>query len=106
VDRDLVQSIFEQALEGDHDGAMERLDVQLLKAGANPDLLVDACFDVLKRLDMPEDSRVKCFDVLTDIDRGIKQGLNPHVHFHTLLGHVYMAQGLSVYEQQGANGDN
>lgn len=101
VDRALVRDIFEEALAGNHDDAMERLDVELLKQGANPNLLVGACLDVLKQLEMPPDSRVKCFSLLADIDERIKAGLNPQVQFHALLGHVYVAQGLSVYGQQG-----
>lgn len=101
VDDVLVREIFEEALNGNHDDAMERLDVDLLKNGANPDLLVDAAHRVLKDIDMPPDSRVKCLELLATIDERIKQGLNPHVQFHALLGHIYMAQGLSAYEQQG-----
>jgi hypothetical protein len=82
---------------------MERFDVELLKQGANPSLLVDSCFRVLKEIEMPDDSRVKCFELLAEIDERIHSGLNPHVQFHALLGHVYMAQGLSVYEQQGGS---
>jgi replication factor C small subunit len=102
VDTALVRDIFEEALAGNHDEAMRRFDVELLKNGANPDLLVEACFEVLQNLDMPPDSRVKAFQMLAEIDERIKMGLNPHVQFHALLGHVYVAQGISVYEQQEA----
>lgn len=101
VDHALVRDIFEEALEGNHDEAMERFDVELLKEGANPSLLVDTCFEVLKDIDLPPDSRVKCFEQLAEIDERIHSGLNPNVQFHALLGHVYVAQGLSVYDQQG-----
>lgn len=100
VDDTVVREVFETALNGNHDDAMERFDVELLKAGANPDLLVESCFRVLQQIDMPPDSRVKCFELLAEIDERIRAGLNPHVQFHALLGHVYLAQGLSVYEQQ------
>lgn len=104
VDDALVRDIFEDALQGDHDDAMERFDTELLKAGANSDLLIDSCFRVLQDLDMPDDSRIKCFNLLAEIDERIHSGLNPHVQFHALLGHVHIAQGLSVYEQQGGEG--
>lgn len=101
VDDTVVESIFEEALSGEHDTAMSRFDDELLKAGASPNRLVDSCFRVLKELDgLPEDSRVKCFELLSDIDERLHNGLNPHVNFHALLGHVYMAQAASSYAQQ------
>jgi replication factor C small subunit len=104
VSDDLVRDIFEDALEGNHEDAAERLSVEVLKQGASPDLLVDACFRVLQDLEgMPPDSRIKCIELLSDIDERLRMGLNPHVQFHALLGHVYLAQGLSVYEQQGGD---
>lgn len=101
VDRQVVREVFEMALDGEHDDAMERFDVELLKAGANPDLLTEACMAVLKEIDLPPDQRIKCFELLADAYEASHNGLNPQIHFHTLLGHVYIAQGLSVYDQQG-----
>lgn len=100
VDDDLVTEILLQALDGDLDTAQRRFDVELLKEGANPDALIDAVFRALGRLDLPPDQRAKCYELLATIEERIQSGLNPHVQFHALLGHIYMAQGLSSIYQQ------
>ena len=104
VDDGVVEEVFLTALEGDLDGAMSQLDEDLLKQGADPTLLVDACFRTLQELMREEalapDSYVKAVSILSDIDERLRNGLNPHVQFHALLGHVFVAQGLSAYQQQ------
>jgi replication factor C small subunit len=100
VDEAVVRDICEEALKGNPDEAMRRLDVDLFKEGANPSLLVEAFREVIPDLSMPEDSRVKAFEILADVDDRVHRGLNPQVQFHALLGHLYVAQGLSVYSQQ------
>lgn len=100
VDDDLVYNIFETALLGELDEAMERLSVEILKDGVDPIVLHDTCFEVIMDLDMPEDVRVKCLSLLADMEERLQNGLNPQVQFHALLGHVFMAQGLSAYHQQ------
>jgi replication factor C small subunit len=105
VEHTVVREIFETALDGDHEAAMERLDVDIFKEGASPSQLVGVTYDVLRALEMPPDARIKCFELLADCDERIHQGLNPQVQFHALLGHVYLAQGLSVYSQQDNGGE-
>lgn len=104
VDDATVKEVFLTALEGDLDDAMATLDEDILKAGADPTMLVDACFRTLQELMreevLPPDSYVKAVTILSDIDERLRNGLNPHVQFHALLGHVFVAQGLSSYRQQ------
>lgn len=101
VDDALVEEILTLALEGEIDTAQQRLDVEILKAGADPHSLVDSVFRVLRSMDLPADYRAKTFDLLATIEERLHTGLNPHVQFHALLAHLYMAQGLSALEQQG-----
>jgi len=101
VDDRLVEEILTLALEGQLDDAQRRLDVEILKAGADPHLLVDAVFRTLRSMDLPPDYRAKTFELLATVDERLQTGLNPHVQFHALLGHLYMSQGLSSIAQQG-----
>jgi replication factor C small subunit len=99
VDESELRSIYEQALGGDIDGARERFDQDLLKQGANPSMLVDASHRVIRDLEMPPDWEQKSLKLLAETERNVKMGLNPQLHFHALLGHLYMVQGKSVYKQ-------
>lgn len=103
VNDKLVRDILEQALQGEVDAAQTRMEVEVLKGGADPHELIDSINRVLGQIDMPPDSRVKCWELLAEIEERVKNGLNPHVQFNALLGHVYMAQGLSSISQQGGN---
>jgi len=103
VDHALVEEILALALEGQIDEAQQRLDVEILKAGADPHSLIDTVFRVLRSLDLPPDYRAKTFELLAETEERLQMGLNPHVQFHALLGHLYMAQGLSAIEQQGGD---
>lgn len=100
VDDGLVEEILTLALDGEVDTAQNRLDIEILKAGADPYSLVDSIFRVLRKLDLPADYRAKTFELLATIEERIQSGLNPHVQFHALLAHLYMAQGLSPMAQQ------
>lgn len=101
VDDALVEEILALALEGQIDEAQRRFDVEILKAGADPYSLCNSIFRVLRSLDLPPDYRAKTFELLSDLEERLHVGLNPHIQFHALLGHLYMAQGLSSLEQQG-----
>lgn len=105
VDDRLVEEILTLALEGEIDTAQQRLDVEILKAGADPYSLVDSMFRVLRSMDLPPDYRAKTFELLATLEERLHTGLNPHVQFHALLSHVYMAQGLSSMEQQKRGGE-
>ena len=105
VDDQLVEEILTLALDGEIDKAQQRLDVEILKAGADPYSLVDSIFRQLRGLDLPPDYRAKTFELLATVEERLHTGLNPHVQFHALLGHVYMAQGLSSIEQQSRDGE-
>lgn len=104
VDDHLVEEILTLSLEGQIDEAQRRFDVEILKAGVDPTQLVDSIFRVLRSLDLPPDYRAKTFDLLGTTEERIQMGLNPHVQFHALLAHLYMAQGLSSLEQQSGGG--
>lgn len=103
VDDRLVEEILSLALEGQMDEAQQRLDVEILKAGADPYSLIDSVFRVLRKLDLPPDYRAKTFELLAETEERLNMGLNPHVQFHALLGHLYVAQGLSAINQQSGD---
>jgi replication factor C small subunit len=100
VDDQLTRDILELALNGELDEAQTRLDVDILKAGADPHALIDSIFRTLRRMDVPPDYRAKAFELLAEIEERIQHGLNPHVQFHALLAHLHMSQGLSPISQQ------
>ena len=104
VDDALVEEILTLALDGEIDTAQQRLDIEILKAGASPHALIDSVFRVLRKLDLPPDYRAKTFELLAKTEERLQMGLNPHVQFHALLGHLYMAQGLSPMAQQAGGG--
>lgn len=100
VDDSLVEEILALALEGEIDDAQRRIDVEILKAGADPYSLIDSIFRVLRKLDLPPDYRAKTFELLATTEERLHMGLNPHVQLHALLAHLYMSQGLSSIAQQ------
>lgn len=101
VDDGLVEEILTLALDGEVDTAQQRLAVEIIKEGADPHQLVGSVHRVLHKLDLPPDYRAKSFELLATIEERIHMGLNPHVQFDALLGHLYMSQGLSAMAQQG-----
>lgn len=105
VDDQLVKEILQLALDGEMDTAQRRLDVEILKAGADYNQLVDSVFRVLRKLDLPPDYRAKTFELLAETEERLHMGLNPHVQFHALLGHLYMVQGLSAMAQQAGGSE-
>ena len=100
VDDVLVEEILTLAIDGEIDTAQQRLDIEILKAGADPYMLIDSVFRVLRKLDLPPDYRAKTFELLATVEERLQSGLNPNVQFHALLAHLYMAQGLSSIAQQ------
>lgn len=103
ADRDLVETAVLEALAGEFDAAMQATD-DLLKDGVNPHRLLDAFHSVIHEADeMPEDWRVRSYDLLGTMEERLYMGVNPHVQFHALLGHLYMAQAGSAYRQQGGD---
>lgn len=104
VDDSLIQEITEEAIAGDIDDAMRRLDIEVLKEGVDPQTLSDSFLRVLKRVDMPADARVKCIDKLAETEARVNEGANPNVQFHSLLAHVHVSRHLALDAYKEAAG--
>lgn len=96
VDRALVEEIVDQAIEGDLDDAMRRLDVEILKEGVPTNQLCDTFLKVLKRKDLEGDVKAKCLDKLAETNWRAMRGANPHVQFHSLLADLHVARYVSL----------
>lgn len=95
IDYGTVQDIIDLALNGAIDDAMDRLDEEVLAAGAGTGAFLEHALSVLRSADIPADSRAKAIERIADADWRIKQGANPHVQLHSLLADVYVARHLS-----------
>jgi replication factor C small subunit len=100
VNQQEVQDIIDLAIEGDLDAAMTRLN-ELLKSGANTQMLADTFLRVIKSKNMPAPGRAKCIDKLSEVEWRIIRGANPHVQWHSFLCDVNVGYHLTLgeYEQ-------
>jgi replication factor C small subunit len=96
IDYNDVREIIEEAIAGNLDDAMERLDVEVLKAGVSEQKFIDTSLRVVKGLEMPADARAKCIDKIAECDWRVMQGANPHVQLHSLLSDIHIAYHLSL----------
>lgn len=94
VDDALIQEIAEQAMSGDLDGAMKRLDQEVLKQGVGKQALTDSFLRVVKNLDIPQYARSKMATKIADCDWRVGQGANPNVQFHSLIADLHAAPHL------------
>lgn len=96
VDEDLVEEIVDQAVDGDLDDAMRRLDVEILKEGVPTNQLCDSFLSVIKTKDLEGDVKAKCLDKLAETNWRAMRGANPHVQFHSLLADLHVARYVSL----------
>lgn len=91
-----VEAIMQDAISGDLDTAMNRLDVEILKSGASEQKFLEQALSVVKRMDMPEDARAKAISKVADADWRTMQGANPHIQLHSLLSDIQVAYHLAL----------
>lgn len=100
VDDNVVEEICDLAIEGELDDAMRRLDVELLKQGANAQTLCDAFLRVLRRKDIPQPGKQKCIDKLAECEWRVMRGANPNIQFHSLLADINVGYHLTLGEYE------
>lgn len=96
IDYHDVREIIEDAIAGNLDDAMERLDVDVLKAGVSEQKFIDTSLRVVKSIEMPADARAKAIDKIAEADWRVMQGANPHVQLHSMLSDIHVAYHLSL----------
>jgi len=85
IDDRLIEDIVDLAIEGETGEAMSKLDVKLLKEGANTQLLVDSFLRVVKEKEMPAPGKHKVINKLAECDWRISQAANPSVQWHSFI---------------------
>lgn len=85
VDKELVSEIFDLSVEGNTDEAMHKLDMDLIKQGANSELLADVFLEVIKEKEIPAPGRRLIVDKLASTDWRTKQGANPNIQWHSFI---------------------
>ncbi|UBF23077.1 replication factor C small subunit [Haloarcula virus HCTV-16] len=96
VDDALVREIIDQAVDGDLDDAMRRLDVEILKEGVPVNALCDSFLSEIKKKDLEGDVKAKCLDKVAETNWRAMRGANPHVQFHSLLADLHVARYVSL----------
>lgn len=104
VDDGLSKEIVELAIEGSTDEAMTMLDMELLKKGANTQVLADSFLRVLKRMDFPAPGRRRAIDKLAECDWRVSQGVNPNVQWHSFIADINVCYHLT-YDSYEGGGD-
>lgn len=94
VDTEICSTIVDLALRGKTKEAMERLDRDLLKQGANTNVMADAFLKVLKKTDMPAPAKAKAMSKLADCDWRVRQGSNSNVQWHGFLSDLLVVRNL------------
>lgn len=96
VNEEIVEDIVDMAIQGNVDEAMTTLDTDLLKKGANTNVMADAFLRVLKRKDMPAPGKMKCLDKLGELDWRVRQGANPNVQFHSFIADIHVGYHMTM----------
>lgn len=101
VDEQQISHIIDLAISGKTGEAMEILDRDLLKEGANSDIMADAFLREIKDRDMPAPGKVKILNKLAKTDWRIRQGSNYNVQWHSFVADVHVSYHLTLakYEQ-------
>lgn len=95
IDDGIVNEIVELAIEGSTDEAMKKLDMDLLKEGANTQLLADSFLRVIKDKDMPAPGKRKVLHKLADVDWRVKNAANPNVQWHSFIQDIHVGYHLT-----------
>lgn len=97
VSDSLIEELVDEAVQGEFETAMERLDREILKKGVDPQTVCDAFLRVVKNYDdLPPDAKIKAIDKVGECDWRILQGANPSIHFHKLLADIHISRHLSL----------
>lgn len=96
VDPETVERIVELAMGGEVDEAQEKLQIDLLKDGVDSQTLADEFLSVLRRADMPADSKVKAIDKLAETEARILNGGRPNIQWSGFVAHLCVARHLSL----------
>ena len=104
VSKEEAEAIIEEAVAGDLDGAMRKLDSNILKAGVSAQAFVERALEIVKDMDIPEDARAKAIDKAGECDWRLKNGANPNIQLHKFLADVMVARHLSLPGYDDADG--
>lgn len=97
VDWDTIEEIVEAAFEGDTDDAMDMMITDVVKQGADPESVAKAFMSIIRGYeDIPEDSRMKCLDMLGEVEYRILDGANPHIQWNSFIAKLSVAPYMSV----------
>lgn len=102
VDQGLIETAVQEAMAGNLDEAQKIVHVDLLKEGVDSQTLANGFVKVLKKVDIPEDSRIKAFDKLGEAEWRATQGANPHVQWSAFIAHLCIVRHLSLDPYQRA----
>lgn len=100
----LVEEIVDLAIAGETQEAMKTLDMDLLKAGANTQLLADSFLRVIKRKDFPAPGRRKVIEKLAECDWRINQAANPNIQWHSFIQDINAGYHMTLNSYE--NGEN
>lgn len=96
VDEKLIEEIVDLAIGGRTKEAMQKFDEELLKEGANSNLLGDAFLREIKSRDMPAPGKTKIIDKLAEVDWRVRQGANYNVQWHSFIADIHVAYHLTL----------
>lgn len=97
----LVEEIVDKAVAGKVDEAMRLLDMELIKQGANTQILADSFLRVLKRKDFPAPGKRKAIEKLAECDWRVKQAANPQVQWHSFICDLNVCYHLDYNNYEG-----
>lgn len=97
VDWDVIEEIVEAAFEGDTDDAMNMMITDVVKQGADPESVAKAFMSIIRGYeDIPQDSKMKCLDMLGEVEYRILDGANPHIQWNSFIAKLSVAPYMSV----------
>lgn len=94
-ERESVTSVFELAVGGEPEAAMEEMEM-LLDSGVDPASICDEFMYAVKTSDLPEDAKVKMIDKVAECEWRVLNGAKPQVQFNSLIANCRVARHLSL----------
>lgn len=101
VDEELLEEIVDLSMSGECLEAMEKLDKELLKQGANTNVMGDGFLRVIKRKDLPAPGKSKIISKLAEVDWRVRQGANPSVQWHSFVRDIHAGYHLDMNRYGG-----
>lgn len=104
---DDVKEIVDNAVAGDRNAAMEKMD-DLIEEGVSPRELCEALIEAVERSDMPADAKAKMAAKIGDCEWRILNGSSPHTQLHWLVMNLRMARYITLdpYREQLEEGED